>query len=205
MITRCGLHDEIELLDKQIEELNNEKRDCFDAYRAQLEGEGLNKAQIRTEIDAFKKAERKLRALRKNEDGVLEKDALVDEILAELQRGTLDAFAPARVRGARDEIPDSCGGVEGHTPNIRPQTTDRLHPAEHAGVVNSDSAVSVAGGDAPQAGIESGPQEPIAEDDGADALPTAPSSSPFAIPPDLSIPDFLRRNRDGSVGPETTH
>jgi hypothetical protein len=48
--------------------------------------------------------------------------------------------------------------VEGHALNIRSQTpTIRPHPAEHAAVVKSDSAVSVAGEHAAQAGIKPSP------------------------------------------------
>lgn len=88
MITRRTLHDENSLIDEQIANLNEQKAANFDAYRAQMADEGKNKAFIRNEVDAFKKAERRLRALEKDADALLEKDALVDEIVSEIQRGT---------------------------------------------------------------------------------------------------------------------
>lgn len=87
-ITRCGLHEELEHLDAEIAEAQKHKSAAFDAYREQLEADGHTKAEVKNEIAAFKIAERKLRALSKNANAVLEKDALVDEIIGEIRSGT---------------------------------------------------------------------------------------------------------------------
>src|SRR6202042_1992610 len=75
--------------------------------REQL-SETLTKSAVKLEIDAFKKAERKLRALNKSADAVAEQDELVAEIVIELQRpnrvGTNNA---TRARVAREKNPQS--------------------------------------------------------------------------------------------------
>lgn len=49
-ITRTSLADEIDIYDQQISDLNTGKRDCFTAYRAQLEADGMDKANIKAEV-----------------------------------------------------------------------------------------------------------------------------------------------------------
>jgi len=94
-ITRRGLHEEIERQDKIIADANADKATFFKSYREQLEKAGRTKADIKLEIDAFKKAHRKVAALAKNGDAEIERDDLVDEIVAELQKpvGTRNAIA----------------------------------------------------------------------------------------------------------------
>jgi hypothetical protein len=62
-----------------------------------MKAEGRKKSDVADEIIACKKAFRRHRALDKNADAVLSQDALVDEIVAELQKpaGTRNANAPA--------------------------------------------------------------------------------------------------------------
>ena len=84
-ITRRTLYDEIDQLDAEIAEFNERKSGIFDAYRQQLKNGGSAKEDVAAEITACKKAFRRLRALDKDADAVLEADALVDEIVVELQ------------------------------------------------------------------------------------------------------------------------
>jgi hypothetical protein len=84
-ITRRTLYDEIDRLDAEIAEFNERKSEIFDAYRQQLKNGGCAKEDVAAEITACKKAFRRLRALDKDADAVLEADALVDEIVVELQ------------------------------------------------------------------------------------------------------------------------
>ena len=76
---------------KSLADLNAGKKDTFDAYRAQLEAAGVAKENIRKEIDATKAAIRRRRAVQKDAGKVEERDALVDEIYAEI---TASVHAP---------------------------------------------------------------------------------------------------------------
>ncbi len=84
MITRKSLADEIDILDTSIADLNGSKKDAFDAYRDQMIAAGVAKENVRKEIDAVKAAIRRRRAVKKDELAVEEKDALVDEVFAEI-------------------------------------------------------------------------------------------------------------------------
>lgn len=88
MITRRSLADEIDIIDKAIADLNGSKRECFDAYREQLGKAGVGKENIKLELDATKAAIKRRRAVVKDEMAVHEKDALVDEIFAEITAKT---------------------------------------------------------------------------------------------------------------------
>lgn len=85
-ITRRGLHEENARLEAIIDAANEQKAANFKAYREQLEKAGHDKAHVKSEIEAFKKAERKLRALIKNADAVIEQEDLVEEIIDEIQK-----------------------------------------------------------------------------------------------------------------------
>lgn len=112
-VTRRSLHDEITRLDAEIEALQEDKRGAFEAYREQLAKDGHGKSVVRLEIDAFKTAERKLRALAKNGDLAVVRDGLVDEIVAELQKpvGTQNA---TRARAPRESGIGSGANAEPH-------------------------------------------------------------------------------------------
>ncbi|MBZ9600715.1 hypothetical protein [Phyllobacterium chamaecytisi] len=86
MITRKSLADEIDTYDQSIADLNDSKKDCFDAYRDQLFAAGVLKENVRKEIVAVKAAIRRRRAVQKNEIEVEEKDALIDEIFDEINQ-----------------------------------------------------------------------------------------------------------------------
>lgn len=87
-ITRYSLWEEIAELDGEIKQSNESKSGCFEAYRAQLENEGRTKGQISKEIKACKKAFNKIRSLMNNRADIEEQDALIDEIITEIERGT---------------------------------------------------------------------------------------------------------------------
>ncbi|RKD69002.1 GIY-YIG nuclease family protein [Rhizobium sp. WW_1] len=84
MISRTSLANEIDEYDQQIADMNTGKKDCFDAYRAQLVASGMDKANIKTEIEAIKAAIKRRRAAKKDPMAVEEKDALIDEIFEEI-------------------------------------------------------------------------------------------------------------------------
>jgi hypothetical protein len=149
-ITRRGLHEEIEIIDAEIDAANKRKAECFDAYRDQLKAEKRTKGEIKSEIDAFKKAERKLRALKKNEAAALEQDALVDEIVAELQR-PLGTRIATRTRTTRDE----------NSPEANRSRPQRAHSAEGASSASGDN-------------------EPAASHSGEPALEASPTAHPSA-------------------------
>lgn len=122
-ITRRGLFDEIDRLDKQIANLQDAKSECFESYRDQMKDEGRKKPDVSDEITACKKAFRRHRDLDKNADAVLSQDALVDEIVAELQKpaGTRNALARAPAPRTCEPEPSENdvslrGGRTGHTP-----------------------------------------------------------------------------------------
>lgn len=84
MITRTSLADEIDLLDADIKVLNDSKTAAFTAYREQLIAAGVAKENVKKEIDATKAAIKRRRATTKDEDAVLENEALADEIYIEI-------------------------------------------------------------------------------------------------------------------------
>lgn len=84
MITRTSLADEIDLLDADIKVLNDSKTASFTAYREQLVAAGVAKENVKKEIEAAKTAIKRRRATTKDEDAVLETEALVDEIYHEI-------------------------------------------------------------------------------------------------------------------------
>lgn len=132
-ITRRSLHDEIDILDQQIAELQRGKAEMFDAYREQLAAAGLPKTQIRDELDAFKKAQRKLRALAKDEVAVFEKESLVDEIVAELQRsetGTRNALTRATREPRRTTTTVTHSGSAPSTVPPAPEDSGEAAPDE---------------------------------------------------------------------------
>ena len=137
-ITRRGLWTEIDRLDGEIANLQDAKSECFASYREQLLEDGSKKAAVADEIAACKKAFRRLRALADDADAVLEQDALVDEIVAELQVGTERALARApRASGAARPEPPS--------PNAEPPA----HRAPvHNGGSDSDREAEFTGGSA---------------------------------------------------------
>lgn len=85
MLTRKQLIDTIEGYDAEIEALQQSKRETYDEHRANLLG-NMGKDQVRDEIDALKKAVQRRRQIAKHGVQVVEdKDALVEEILAEVE------------------------------------------------------------------------------------------------------------------------
>ncbi|MDK4703875.1 hypothetical protein PH562_16610 [Rhizobium sp. CNPSo 4062] len=98
MISRTSLANEIDEYDQQIADMNTGKRDCFDAYRAQLVAGGMDKTNIKTEIEAVKAAIKRRRAAKKDPMAVEEKDALIDEIFEEI------TTSPRAPRATRENI-----------------------------------------------------------------------------------------------------
>lgn len=97
-ITRKSLADEFGRLDAVIEAANDQKRDAMKAYREQLAEQGHQKDAVKEEAEAFRKAFARRRAVAKHgKDAVEHKDALADEIYAEIS-----AHAPRATR-AREE------------------------------------------------------------------------------------------------------
>ena len=86
MITRKSLADTIDAYDEQIAELNSSKRDTFDAYRNQMIDARLTKPEIKAEIEAVKAAIKRRRESVKDSMALIEKDALIDEVFAEITR-----------------------------------------------------------------------------------------------------------------------
>lgn len=84
MITRKSLAATIDDLDEQIATLQDSKRDTYISYRAQLDAKGLDKDAIKAEIDAFKLALKRRRAVKEDPKAVEAKDDLVDEIFVEI-------------------------------------------------------------------------------------------------------------------------
>lgn len=107
MMTRRALADAIDDLDEQISVLQATKAETFGAYREQLKTTGHAKDAVKLEMEATKAAIRQRRKLAEDAMAVEEKDALVDEILAEIRRVDKSlgmkharASAPAREEAA---------------------------------------------------------------------------------------------------------
>jgi hypothetical protein len=104
MYSRKQLVDTIEGYDAEIEALQKSKRETYDAQRADLIG-NMGKDQVRDEIDALKKAVQRRRQITKHGVQVVEdKDALVEEILAEVEARVARG---ARAREIIEEFPAS--------------------------------------------------------------------------------------------------
>lgn len=105
-ITRTSLADHFDACDESIKDFNDSKRDAMVSYRVQLENAGWAKDAIKAEIEAVKTAIRRRRLISKDEAAVEAKDALVDEVLAEIT-----SRAPRATRVATT-VPD----LEDHDP-----------------------------------------------------------------------------------------
>lgn len=102
-ITRKSLADDIDALDGSIKSLNDDKRDAFDDYRAQLVEDGRDKDQVKAEIEAVKSAIRRRRAVKEKGEPVIEaKDALADEVFAEISAARAPRATPARSNTSND-------------------------------------------------------------------------------------------------------
>lgn len=124
MITRTSLANEIDEYDQQIADMNTGKKDCFDAYRAQLVASGMDKANIKTEIEAVKAAIKRRRAAKKDPMAVEEKDALIDEIFEEI---TTSPRAPRATRENIEKFDPETGENLNET-HQRPSNNDEPSP-----------------------------------------------------------------------------
>jgi hypothetical protein len=130
-ITRKSLADTIDAYDEQSKEINDGKRETFESYRIQLANSGWSKDAIKSEVEAVKAAIRRRRLMLKDAAAVEEKDALVEEVLAEIT-----GHAPRATRVATDvPVPE--------------------HDAETGEIIecqaNADDEASALGGAAPPA------------------------------------------------------
>ena len=178
MITRRTLFAENSLLEEEIAELNARKSENFDAYREQMKEERLPKAEIAKEIAGCKKAFRIKRLLDKDADAVHEQDALVDEIVAELDApeptGTEHALARAsRTRPKpvtdRQSLPGGDGGsaglsAPGSTPALSEPPRSPADPTNSPAIA-PPSLNGVGNGAAPLTG---GAAPPFIDDDDLD-------------------------------------
>ncbi|TWB61664.1 hypothetical protein FBZ98_1011009 [Rhizobium sp. ERR 922] len=124
MITRTSLANEIDEYDQQIADMNSGKKDCFDAYRAQLIAGGMDKANIKTEIEAVKAAIKRRRAAKKDPMAVEEKDALIDEIFEEI---TTSPRAPRATREKIEKFDPETGEIlEDINPHLAKQIVDGM-------------------------------------------------------------------------------
>ncbi len=78
--------DAIDAYDEQIKVLQDGKRDTFGEVRAELEGIGLDKANVRKEMAALKGAIAKRAKRRDDADAVDERDAMTDSYLDLIER-----------------------------------------------------------------------------------------------------------------------
>lgn len=105
-ITRKSLADTYADNDVIIEAAQTAKREATLAYRGQLDGLGMDKDNIKAEIEGFKLAYRRKVAIeKKGEDVVEHRDAIADEIYLEIT-----SPAPRATRVASD-VPHDADGV----------------------------------------------------------------------------------------------
>lgn len=102
-ITRMSLADHFDACDESIKDFNDTKREGFTSYRAQLENMGWPKDAIKAEIEAVKAAIKRRRLVTKDEAAVEAKDALVEEVLAEITARAPRATRVATSVPNRDE------------------------------------------------------------------------------------------------------
>lgn len=111
-ITRMSLADHFDACDESIKDFNDSKRDAMVSYRVQLENAGWAKDAIKAEVEAVKAAIKRRRLVTKDEAAVDAKDALIDEVLAEITarapRATRVATSvPSREERRRDRFSES--------------------------------------------------------------------------------------------------
>lgn len=100
-LTRKTLADAIDAYDAEIETLQSGKRETYAEYRQQLADAGMGKDAVKAEVDATKAAIKRRQSIAKKGNEVIDaKDALTDEIFAEITTGTRNANARV-ARGAR--------------------------------------------------------------------------------------------------------
>lgn len=84
-ITRRSLAETYEAQDLIIQAAQDAKRDATKAYREQLDGAGMDKDAIKSEVEGFKLAyRRKVAVEKKGSDEVEHRDAIADEIYLEI-------------------------------------------------------------------------------------------------------------------------
>lgn len=143
-ITRRGLADEIDRLDGQLAEIQTDKAEIYKAYREQLEADGKTKPDIAAEVAVMKAAIRQRQALAKNRDAVIERDAKVEEALAEISqpaknnarsgsggaaRGRSDETAPTRARASVEPAASEAAPAVAETDELDiPPALRRGHP-----------------------------------------------------------------------------
>ena len=121
MITRKSLADEIDLIEADIKALNDSKRACFDAYRDQIIGAGIAKPNIKAEIEAVKVAIKRRREAVKDENALIEKDELIDEVFHEITR------APRATRENIEKFDAETGEIlEDVNPRLAKQVIDGM-------------------------------------------------------------------------------
>jgi hypothetical protein len=120
-MNRRSLANAIDDLDEQISELNAAKRDAYQTYREDL-AEKMTKGEIKSELESLRIAIRCRREWAKDASKVQERDALVDEILAEIQRdeisGTVSAPKDNRARIAHEGNPPPAAPLAKAVANI---------------------------------------------------------------------------------------
>lgn len=137
-ITRKQIADDFDAIDQQVSDLNDHKRELLVSYRAQLTASGMGKDEIKSEVEAIKAAIKRRRAVAK--EGALtveEKDALVDEVFAEIT-----SPAPRATRVATT-VPD---GFDPETGEEITEPQDAQAPAQaHPGIDPLGDATSLPG------------------------------------------------------------
>lgn len=98
-ITRRSLAETYGQHDAIIEAAQTAKREATQAYRQQLDALGMDKDNIKAEVEAFKLAyRRKVAVEKKGSDEVEHRDAIADEIFLEITTSYRDVSAPRATR-----------------------------------------------------------------------------------------------------------
>lgn len=105
-ITRRSLAETYAEHDAIIEAAQAAKRDATQAYRAQLDDAGMDRDAIKAEIEGFKLAYRRKVAIeKKGEETVEHRDAIADEIFAEIATPRAPRATHASASGVPADIP----------------------------------------------------------------------------------------------------
>lgn len=121
MVSRKSLADDIDALDAQIKDLNESKRDAYNDFREQLEGEGMDGRRASAELAATKAAIARRRKLLQDPEAVHERDDLIDDILTEI----MPSLARAREGADEDEIYEPTGEHEDTDSASDPNAADQ--------------------------------------------------------------------------------
>jgi len=140
-ITRKSLADTVDGYDDEIAALQQSKRETFQSYREDLAERGIDKDEVKAEIEAVKKAIKRRRLINeKSEEAVEAADALADEIFAEISPSR--ARRATRAREAVESITDNTTNSGADEAQNAKLSITPSRPVEQSDATSDDEATT---------------------------------------------------------------